>query len=208
MLLFKKALQYAWKMRNQEAELHLYDLMGSTSYYEGNLKESHYYHRRFAQGDCEMADSAIKRLSAEMLQEYCARLQTLERTHLTSLFLEYIEIPIIDHNSLPPPSDLPRKVYENYDEQGLSPRRKKTSRVYDLREFPPVLKQLSDLLQLDPEFRTEIPNPDVQRIFVAVHRFGRPRKEISFEQSAECHKLTRGVGSGKLDLKTLEVNTF
>jgi hypothetical protein len=115
MVLFKKGLQYAWKMRDQEAELLLYDHMGNTSYYEGNLRDSHYYHRRFAQGEVEQQDSAIKRLSAEMLQEYCTHLQTLERDHLTSLFLEYVQIPIVDHQLLPPPAQHAHKQYENYD---------------------------------------------------------------------------------------------
>jgi hypothetical protein len=65
----------------------IYDHMGNACYYEGSIRDSHYYHRRFAQGECEQQDSAIKRLSAEMLQEYCSHLQTLECQHLTSLFL-------------------------------------------------------------------------------------------------------------------------
>lgn len=72
-----------------------------------------------------------------------------------------------------------------------------------MHEFPPVLKQIAELIKDDDEFRTEIPNPDVQRNFMAMHRFGRPRKEVAFEQSAECHKLTR-----KSEVKVKEMRTM
>lgn len=65
--LYKKALQYAWKIKAVDQELLIYDLMGSAHYYEGNLRESHYYHRRFTQGEFEKHDSAIKKISSEML---------------------------------------------------------------------------------------------------------------------------------------------
>lgn len=115
-----------------------------------------------------------------MLGEYSARLklQSLERTHVTSLLLEYIQIPIVNHTTLPPPL-APRPSYDNYDDHGHSPRKSKHSQLYDQKEFPPVLRQLTEL-QNDEEFLTEIPNPDVQRTFVACHRFGRPRKEYPF----------------------------
>jgi hypothetical protein len=36
----------------------------------------------------------------------------------------------------------------------------------------------------DQEFRTEIPNPDVQQSFAAKQMFGKARKNIAFEQSS------------------------
>lgn len=48
---YKKALQYTWKTKNIDAELLIYDLLGSAYYYQGDLKESQYYHRRFTQGE-------------------------------------------------------------------------------------------------------------------------------------------------------------
>jgi hypothetical protein len=67
-VIFKKALQYAWKTRSLESELLVYDYLGSAYYYQGKLKESQYYHKRFTQGEYEVNDSAIKRISFEMLQ--------------------------------------------------------------------------------------------------------------------------------------------
>lgn len=43
--------------------------MGSAFYYQGRLKESQYYHKRFTQGEFEKHNSAIKKISAEMLYE-------------------------------------------------------------------------------------------------------------------------------------------
>jgi len=49
-IIFKKALQYAWKIKNVELELLIYDHLGSAYYYEGVIKEAQYYHKRFTQG--------------------------------------------------------------------------------------------------------------------------------------------------------------
>jgi len=46
----------------------IYDFLGSCYYYDGKLSESHYYHKRFTQGEYERGDSAIKKISVEMLQ--------------------------------------------------------------------------------------------------------------------------------------------
>jgi hypothetical protein len=59
-----------------------------------------------------------------------------------------------------------RKKYDNYEE-GLSPRRKKKqAKIMEFGDFPEAHKQINKLLVEDYEFKTEIPNPDVQRIFV------------------------------------------
>jgi hypothetical protein len=59
----------------------------------------------------------------------------------------------------------------------------------------------------DYEFITEIPNPDVQRTFVPSQRFGKPRKNISFEQSSEYHKIVGG-SDNKIDLSQLHSNSL
>lgn len=67
-----------------------------------------------------------------MLEEYDYYLSSLEKKNLTSLFLEYINIPINDLNtvSLSTPARNKRHAYENYDEEGLSPRRKKKNKKF------------------------------------------------------------------------------
>lgn len=47
---FKKGLQYAWKIKDHEAELKLYDLIGQCLYYEGYAKKALYYHNRYILG--------------------------------------------------------------------------------------------------------------------------------------------------------------
>lgn len=50
MIFFKKALQYAWKIREQEAELKLYDYIGECLNFEGQCEIALYYHNRYIQG--------------------------------------------------------------------------------------------------------------------------------------------------------------
>jgi hypothetical protein len=62
-------------------------MMGNAYYYEGVLKESQYYHKRFTQGEFERQDSAIKKISSEMLAEMEGHLSSLEKKNITSLFI-------------------------------------------------------------------------------------------------------------------------
>ena len=38
MKIFKKALQYSWKINNEEIELQIYDLFGKALFYDGKIK--------------------------------------------------------------------------------------------------------------------------------------------------------------------------
>lgn len=67
------------------------------------------------------------------------------------------------------------KVYENY-KNGESPRKERTDRKFDFKDFPDVHQQIHQLLKFDYEFVTEIPNPDMHRNYVAVPKYGRKRK--------------------------------
>jgi hypothetical protein len=60
-------------------------------------------------------DSAVRRLSSEMLSEYLNHLKSMEKDHLTGLFLEYVQLPIVDHRIVPPPPNYGVKIYLNYD---------------------------------------------------------------------------------------------
>jgi len=44
--------------------------MGECYYNQGNVAEAKYYHMRYIQGETEDSDSAIKKISAEMLHDY------------------------------------------------------------------------------------------------------------------------------------------
>ena len=110
--------------------------MGSAYYYDGNQREAQYYHQRYTQGQIERSDSAVKLISAEMLNEYDRHVQTLEKDHLTSLFLEYLSLPIVDPSTLAPPEQIGNKTYSNYDERGDSPRRKRSKYKLELDSVP------------------------------------------------------------------------
>ena len=145
--ILKKALQYAWKAKSGEHELLIYDYMGTAYYYMGEVRESEYYHHRFTQGEHEKASSAIRKMSTEMLVDYEMYLKSLEKDNLTSLFLEYINIPIVGLNALAPKEQPKRRVYANYEE-GQSPRKKKQhKRIIDFEDFPDTEQQLDKLLQ-------------------------------------------------------------
>lgn len=58
-----------------------------------------------------------------MLNEIEVYLSSLEKKNITSLFIEYINIPIVGLETVSK-SNKVKKAYDNYDE-GLSPRRKK-----------------------------------------------------------------------------------
>lgn len=111
-VLLKKALQYAWKDRNAEVELQIYESIGTNFYLQGDIQTAKYYHMRFMQGKAEHTDSAIKKISAEMLLEFDRNINALEKQNLTTLFLEYINIPVTNPAILPVRG---RRTYSNYD---------------------------------------------------------------------------------------------
>lgn len=49
-IFFKKSLQYAWKIKDGETELRIYDLIGQCHYYLGNAESAQYYHNRYILG--------------------------------------------------------------------------------------------------------------------------------------------------------------
>jgi tetratricopeptide (TPR) repeat protein len=102
-VIFKKNLQYAWSSKNHEAELLIYDYLGECYYSQGNMKEAQYYHTRYIQSEIEGNDSAIKKISNEMLSDYYRFTHSLEKDNLTSLFIEYLNLPITDFQKVPPP---------------------------------------------------------------------------------------------------------
>lgn len=117
-MLLKKALQYAWKLNNEDKELYIYDMIGLNYFYTGNLSKAEYFHNRFVLGALEMPDSATKRISFEILNEEHLHLNVLEFSDVSSLFLQFLSLPISNLATLPCFSD---KVYPNYTE-GKSPR--------------------------------------------------------------------------------------
>ncbi len=62
-IFFKKSLQYAWKNKDGQTELKIYDLLGQCYYYEGNSASAQYYHNRYILGENQNTESAVRRIS-------------------------------------------------------------------------------------------------------------------------------------------------
>lgn len=67
--------------------------------------------------------------------------------------------------------------------------------------------QIEKVLAEDYEFKTEIPNPDVQPLFTPSQNFGRRRASKAFEQSSEYHKIV-GFDPQKVDLNQFECSSL
>ncbi len=65
----------------------IYDIMGSCYFSQGKMKEAQYFHTRYIQNSTEDAESAIKKISNEMLNDYYKQINSLEKDNLTSLFI-------------------------------------------------------------------------------------------------------------------------
>lgn len=46
--IFRKALQYAWRNSDEDTELEIYDCFGQVNNQKGKIRESMYYHEKFA----------------------------------------------------------------------------------------------------------------------------------------------------------------
>lgn len=57
MIIYKKALELAYVYQDHDAELKLYDRIGSMHYYLGDLKKAEYYHLRSLNGLLEESGS-------------------------------------------------------------------------------------------------------------------------------------------------------
>jgi hypothetical protein len=118
-LLLKKALQYDWELNNEDKELFIYDLIGLNYFYTGNLPKADYFHSRFMLGATELYDSATKRISIEILNDYHIHFNKIHFEDVSSLFLQFLNLPIYNLSELPCFTD---KIYNNYSEDCKSPR--------------------------------------------------------------------------------------
>ena len=69
-ILFKKALAYAWRINDIENEVIIYDYLGQTYFAEGKMKKAAYYHTRYIQNELEPFSSAIRKIGWEILHDY------------------------------------------------------------------------------------------------------------------------------------------
>ncbi len=74
-ILLKKALQYAWYCNLAEREIELYDELGISNYYLGNIRNSQIYHDKFVVAEREPSGSPDKWLSVNDLEFFMRRNQ-------------------------------------------------------------------------------------------------------------------------------------
>lgn len=91
----------------------IYDFLGQCYYSQGKMKQAQYFHTRYIQSETEHNESAIKKISNEMLNDYNRQINSLEKDNLTSLFIEYLNLPITNFQKVPIP-DILKKNYANY----------------------------------------------------------------------------------------------
>lgn len=65
-----------------------------TLYNEGKVSESQYYHLRYSHSEVEKENSALKKISLDILKEYDRHIFSLEDSNLDTLFIEYLNLPI------------------------------------------------------------------------------------------------------------------
>ena len=186
--MLKKCLQYAWKTKNDNIELKVYENIGLSLYYQGYAQDAEYYHTRYSQCELQKENSAIKKISKQMLQEYFKRIYALERQNLNSLFIEYLNLPIKGFHSYPPSEILSPNIYENYA-LGQSPRKNREDKEFQYQNFPSVFELYQLLMKKDPQFSFEIPDPNFHKNFKTSNKYGRQKRDLSFTQTAEYHKL-------------------
>jgi hypothetical protein len=87
-----------------------------------------------------------------MLNDYYRQINSLEKDNVTSLFIEYLNLPITNFQKVPVPDNL-KKNYANYTD-GESPRKRRSAKRFNFQDFPHVEQQIDHLLHEDYEFIT------------------------------------------------------
>jgi len=55
----------------------IYDFLGQCYYNQGKMKEAQYFHTRYVQSETENNESAVKKISNEMLTDYYRQINSL-----------------------------------------------------------------------------------------------------------------------------------
>ena len=87
-----------------------------------------------------------------MLGDYRRYIKSFENQNLTSLFIEYLNIPISNDMKVPLSSKI-KHIYPNY-KNGATPRMTRQNKNFDFDYFPDVMQQIQRLIEHDYEFKT------------------------------------------------------
>ena len=90
--MLKRALQFAWKLKDEEIECEIYDRMGIVHYQMGDVEKATFYHEKSINGLITPQDSEIVRISNENIDAYRSSVHTKE-THVTKYVVNRLQLP-------------------------------------------------------------------------------------------------------------------
>ena len=150
-----------------ESEILIYDFIGQNYYEKGKMKTAFYFHTRFSQSQLESQESSVRKIANEVLADYEKNYiyRNSDDKNLNGLFIEYLCLPISNFEKYPETKvSATQKTYDNYVD-GHSPRKGRNNKIFDQSFFDYPEKQIKQILSTDPEFLSDIPNPDIHRNF-------------------------------------------
>lgn len=132
----KRALELAFKLKDGEMELRLYDLFGQQYFYLGDIDKALYFHNRMVKSVLEPDDSPIKRMFLKKLENRNRRLKIIIDDYGSASYAELLN-KIIKHTNT--------KVFDtssDEDDMPVSKVAKNDYRIeYNKTEFPNFYKE-------------------------------------------------------------------
>jgi len=92
LVILKRALQLAWRTKDDLTECEIYDKMGLVYYQVGEMDKANFYHDRCISGLITNQDSELVRLSNESLDAFRSTNHMKEK-HITNLYWSRLQIP-------------------------------------------------------------------------------------------------------------------
>ena len=87
LFLYKKALEYVWKIKDEETEAKIYDRIGMIYFHFGEIRKARYYHDRSLEFRLESEASPSKYSSANSLRKYHESLKSQHFDSITPVLL-------------------------------------------------------------------------------------------------------------------------
>ena len=110
LFLYKKALEYVWKIRDEETEAKIYDRIGMIYFHFGEIRKARYYHDRSLEYKLESEISPSKYSSSIALDKYHDSLKSLYFDSITPILLGKLGISFQFQENIDIMSD--KKKYE------------------------------------------------------------------------------------------------
>ncbi|KAM3139251.1 hypothetical protein pb186bvf_008661 [Paramecium bursaria] len=161
-LFLKKALQYAWLNNNLEIENQVYERLGISYYYLGNIEKSAFYHDRSQTFDYELESSPLRKLSCDTLRIFI--LKNYNRNladNISAALLNRMQIPLSNELVNQCNSDL-RKINEQIAQDFMGSLKRVTFTSYQGKQFSTLQingkKLLKEILEQN-EFDFQVYTP-------------------------------------------------